>query len=261
MKKILIYSFFALIGILGTGFHEVIFSFLFVKPSIEKIHWDFQGPFGTYNKAALQRGFQVYKEVCSTCHSLKHIRFRELKELGFTAPQIKALAATYTVKTLNDAGEDVERPALPSDAFPSPYPNDLAARAANNGALPPDQSLIVKARHNGPDHVYQILTGYGKTPPKGMTVDDGRYYNPYMSGGQISMPPPLQDDQVTYSDGTKATVDQMARDVVEFLSWASEPEMENRKRLGFTVLIYLLVMTGIFYAAKRKIWRDVNKKH
>ncbi len=228
-----------------------------------KVHWGFKTGFknflwGTYDRAALQRGFQVYKEVCSTCHSLKRIRFRELKFLGFSDAQIKALSATYTFKTLNDAGEEIERPGLPSDALPSPYANDLAARAANNGALPPDQSLIIKARPDGENYVYNILTGYGQTLPKDVTVGDGRYYNPFMSGGQIAMAPPLKEGQVTYSDGTKATVDQMARDVVEFLSWAAEPEMEDRKRLGFSVLLYLFIMTAIFYAAKRKIWREIK---
>lgn len=226
--------------------------------SFEKQQWSFQGPLGTYDKAALQRGFQVYKEVCSVCHSLKRIRFRELSSIGFSAAEIKSLAATYQVKTLNDAGEEVERPALPSDAFPGPYANDLVARSANNGALPPDQSLIVKGRPHGADYVYALLTHYGLEAPKGVTVAEGRHYNPIMSGGQIAMAPPFKDDQVAYSDGTKATVDQMAHDVVTFLSWTSEPEMETRKQSGIAVLLYLLVMTVVLYAVKRRVWRDVK---
>ncbi|MBX9976756.1 MAG: cytochrome c1 [Alphaproteobacteria bacterium] len=220
--------------------------------------WGFKGPLGTYDKAALQRGFQVYKEVCAACHELKRIRFRELAALGFSEPQIKALAATYSIKILNESGEEAERPGIPSDAFPPIHPNELATRAANNGALPPDQSLIIKARPHGEDYIYALLTGYGQTPPKDIVVGEGRYYNPVMAGGQISMAPPLKDGQVTYSDGTKATVSQMAKDVVEFLSWTAEPEMEDRKRTGLAVLLYMLVMTIIFYAAKRKIWKDVK---
>jgi len=222
--------------------------------------WPFKGMFATFDRAALQRGFQVYKEVCSTCHALKRIRLRDLEGIGFNKAQIKALAATYSVKMLNQSGEEAERPAEPSDAFPWIYPNELAARAANNGALPGDHSLIIKARPHGEDYVYALLTGYDENPPEGFKVGEGRHYNPYMTGGQISMAPPLvKEGQVTYSDGTKATVDQMARDVVTFLSWASEPESEERRDLGTAVMLYLLVMTGVFYLAMRKIWKDVKK--
>lgn len=220
--------------------------------------WGFQKFFGTYDRAALQRGFQVYKEVCSTCHSLKRIRFRELSALGFSKAEIKALAATYSIKTLGDKGEETERKGESGDAIPEPYANDFAARAANNDALPPDQSLIIKARHDGADYVYKLLTSYGQIPPKGIVVEEGQYYNPIISGGQISMASPLMDGLITYSDGTKATTHQMARDVVEFLAWASEPELEERRRMGISVFMYLMVMTALFYAAKRKIWKGVK---
>ena len=228
-----------------------------MKP--KKMCWPFEGVLGKFDRAALQRGFQVYKEVCSACHSLKHIRFRELSALGFSEAEIKAIAAAYSFDTLNDDGEKAERKGESSDSFPSPFPNDRAARAAHGGALPPDLSLIIKARPHGPDYVHALLTGYGQKPPEGFVVAEGRYYNPYMNGGQIAMPPPLtQDGLVTYSDGTVATVDQMAKDVVTFLTWASEPEMEERKRLGFAVIIYLLIMTGVFFLAMRKIWKGVK---
>lgn len=228
-----------------------------MKP--KKVSWDFQGMFGKFDRAALQRGLQVYKEVCSACHSVKRIRFRELSALGFSEAEIKAFAAAYNFETLNAEGEKVERKGEPSDHFPSPYANELAARAANGGAYPLDLSLITKARPRGADYVYSLLTGYGQTPPEGVTVGEGRYYNPYMSGGQIAMAPPLtQDGQITYSDGTAATIDQMARDVVTFLSWTAEPEMEERKRIGLAVLLYLLIMTGVFYLAMRKIWKAVK---
>ena len=221
--------------------------------------WPFQKMMGTFDRAALQRGFQVFKEVCATCHSLKRIRFRELEALGFSEAEIKAIAASYTYKTLNNEGETVERKGEPSDSFPFPYENEAAGRAANGGALPPDLSLIVKARPNGVNYVYSLITGYGKTPPKDITVAEGRHYNPFMNGGQIAMAPPLtQDGQITYSDGTKATIDQMAQDIVTFLAWASEPEMEDRKRIGFAVMIYLIIMSGVFFFAMRKIWKAVK---
>ena len=225
----------------------------------EKQAWSFKGIFATYDRAALQRGFQVWKEVCSTCHALKRIHFRELEALGFTKAQVKALAATYSMKTLNASGEEVERPGEPSDAFPWIYPNELAARAANNGALPGDHSLIIKARPDGENYLYSLLIGYNQTPPEGFTIGEGQHYNPYMSGGKISMAPPFtKDGQVTYSDGTVATIDQMAKDLVAFLSWAAEPESEERREMGIAVMLYLLVMTGVFYLAMRKIWKDIK---
>ena len=221
-------------------------------------HWGFEGPFGTYNRASLQRGFQVYKEVCSNCHSMKLMSYRNLEGIGLDAAQVRAIAASVQVPGgTDDSGAAVERNALPSDTFRSPFPNDKAARAANNGALPPDQSDLEKAREGGPNYIDAILTGY-KDAPAGVTVPDGSYYNEYFPGHAIHMPPPLSDDQVTYADGTKATVDQMAHDVTSFLAYASHPEMEQRKRLGVKIVLFLAFMTGLTYVVKRKVWADVH---
>jgi ubiquinol-cytochrome c reductase cytochrome c1 subunit len=221
--------------------------------------WPFEGVFGTFDTAASQRGFQVYKEVCSTCHAVKHLAFRNLEEIGYTEDQVKGIAAQYQVTDgPNDEGQMFQRPARPSDPIPGPFPNDQAARAANNGALPPDLSLITKAREGGPDYVYAILTGF-KDPPAGFKVNEGMYYNQYFAGHQIKMPPPLtQTDQLKYADGTQATVPQMSHDVVSFLSWAAEPNLNDRHRIGFKVILFLIVATGVFYAAKRKIWSRIH---
>jgi len=221
--------------------------------------WPFEGVFGTYDTAASQRGFQVYKEVCSVCHAVKHLAFRNLEEIGYTEDQVKGIAAQYQVTDgPNDEGQMFQRPARPSDPIPGPFPNDQAARAANNGALPPDLSLITKAREGGPDYVYAILTGF-KDPPAGFKVNDGMYYNQYFAGHQIKMPPPLtQTDQLKYADGTQATVPQMSHDVVSFLSWAAEPNLNERHRIGFKVILFLIIATGVFYAAKRKIWSRIH---
>ena len=228
-------------------------------------NFSFEGPFGTFDRAALQRGFQVYREVCSACHSLRHIAFRNLADEGgpgLTADQVRALAAAYRVpagpneqgQTVDANGQPLMRPASPSDYVPPPFPNEQAARASNNGSLPPDLSLIVKARVGGPDYVYSVLTGYGQQPPAGVTVGSGRFYNPYFRGIQISMPPPLNPDSVTYADGTMATVEQQARDVVTFLSWAADPKMEERKRTGFSVMIFLIVLTSLLYFSYQRVW-------
>jgi ubiquinol-cytochrome c reductase cytochrome c1 subunit len=220
--------------------------------------WSFDGIFGTYDKAAMQRGFQVYKQICSACHPVKHLYFRDLAALGYTEDQIKAIAASYQVSDgPNDQGQMYQRAGRPSDPIPGPFPNDEAARAANGGALPPDQSMIVKARDGGPDYVYALLNGY-IAAPKGFTVVPGKYYNEYFPGHNISMPPPLSDGAVTFADGTKATVPQMAHDVVTFLSWASEPNLDARHRIGARVFLFLIVGVGIFYAAKRKIWAAIH---
>ncbi len=226
---------------------------------VPKQKWSFNGPFGTFKKDALQRGFQVYKEVCSTCHSMKHLAYRNLNALGFNEAEIKAIAAEHEITNAqpNLDGQMFKRKALPSDTFVSPYDNDNAARAANNGAFPPDQSLLVKARVGGADYLYALLVGY-QSPPDGERVDAGRHYNIYFPGNQISMAPPLTEGQVTYADGTKATVAQMSHDVVTFLAFAAEPEMEQRKRMGVKVMIYLAVMTVIFYLTMRKIWAGVK---
>ena len=220
--------------------------------------WPFYGVFGTYDQAALQRGFQVYKEVCSACHAVKHLYFRDLTELGYSEDQVKGMAAQAQVQDgPNDQGEMFQRPGRPSDPMPKPFANDQAARAANNGALPPDLSLIVKAREGGVDYVYAILTGFREAPAN-FKMTPGTYYNEYFPGHEIKMPPPLNPNQVKYADGTQATVPQMAHDVVTFLSWAAEPNLEERHRIGFKVMLFLVVVTGIFYAAKRKIWSRVH---
>ncbi|WP_414656090.1 cytochrome c1 [Ferrovibrio sp.] len=220
--------------------------------------WSFDGPFGTFDRAALQRGYQIYKEVCSACHSMKYVAFRNLTEIGFSEAEAKALAAGYQVTDgPNDDGEMFQRPATLADKFPSPFPNDKAARAANGGALPPDLSLVAKARAHGPDYIYSVLTGY-KEAPAGFQVPEGLHYNEGFPGHKIAMPQPLTADQVTYSDGTKATLEQEAHDVTTFLMWTAEPKLEERKRMGLKVMIFLVILTGLFFAAKKRIWRDVH---
>jgi ubiquinol-cytochrome c reductase cytochrome c1 subunit len=220
--------------------------------------WSFDGVFGTYDQASLQRGFQIYKQVCSTCHPVKHLTFRNLSQIGFSEDEVKAIAATYQVTDgPNDQGQMFQRPARPSDPIPGPFPNDQAAKFANNGALPPDQSLIIKAREGGPDYVYALLNGY-ITPPAGFHLASGMYYNEFFLGHAIAMPPPLSPNIVKFADGTPATVPQMAHDIVTFLTWASEPNLEARHRTGFKVFFFLIVAAGVFYAAKRKIWSRIH---
>ncbi|MCW3477578.1 cytochrome c1 [Limobrevibacterium gyesilva] len=219
--------------------------------------WTFDGPFGTYDRAAAQRGFQVYKEVCANCHSLKLGYYRDLKGIGLSDGQIAAIAASVSVPTIGEDGQPAERPGLPSDHFHSPFPNENAARAAMNGALPPDLSLIEKAREGGADYIYALLNGYSE-PPAGMKLGDGMNYNKYFPGNQIAMVQPLQNGQVTYADGTPATQEQMARDVATFLTYMASPEMEDRKRIGVKIVLFLVFMTGITYAVKRKVWADVH---
>ncbi len=224
----------------------------------KQMQWPFDGVFGTFDKPAIQRGMQVYKEVCAACHGLTRVPFRKLSEIGFSEAEIKTLAAEYTFTDgPNDDGDMFDRPGRPSDKFPSPYLNEKQGRAVNNGAYPPDLSLIIKARPDGANYVYSLLTGY-KDAPKGMGMADGQHYNPYMAGGKIAMAAPIQDDQVEYQDGTAATQDQIARDVVNFLQWAAEPEMEVRKSMGIKVMLFLFVFTVLFYVAKKRIWRDVH---
>ena len=228
------------------------------SPQLPRQKWSFDGVFGTYDRASLQRGFQVYKEVCSVCHPVKHLHFRDLTDIGYSEDEVKAIAAGYQVTDgPNDDGQMYQRPGRPSDPIPGPFPNDQAARAANNGALPPDQSLIVKARPGGPDYVYGILTGY-KEPPANFNLLPGMNYNEFFPGHQIAMPPPLSDNAVTFADGVPATVPQMAHDVTSFLTWAAEPRLEDRHRTGFKVTLFLVVAAGVFYAAKRKIWAPIH---
>ncbi len=230
-----------------------------LPPHEPSVGWPQAGIFGTYDRTALRRGFQVYKEVCSACHSLKLLSYRDLADLGFGAPEIKAIAADSQVTDgPDDNGDMYQRPAYAADHFVPPFANDKAARAANGGGLPPDLSLIIKARHGHENYVYSLLTGFDLTPPEGETVANGMNYNPYFPGHQIAMPPPLHDDAVTYADGTKANVGQEARDVVQFLSWAAEPKMEIRKRTGLKVLLFLFVFAGVMYGVKRQIWKDIH---
>jgi ubiquinol-cytochrome c reductase cytochrome b/c1 subunit len=240
--------------------------------------WSFSGPFGTYDPAQLQRGFKIYKEVCSTCHSIKLLAFRNLAEPGgpgFTEAQAATIAAGFQVTDgPNDQGQMFQRPGTLADRFPPPFPNDQAARAGLGGKLPPDMSVLAKARaheggfpqfvidaltlyqEGGPDYIHAILTGY-TDPPKDFTVPPGGQYNKYFPGGSIGMPKPLSDGQVQYTDGTPMTVDQYGKDVSAFLMWAAEPTLDERKKLGFQVLIFLVVLSGLLYFTKKKIWRDV----
>jgi ubiquinol-cytochrome c reductase cytochrome c1 subunit len=220
--------------------------------------FSFQGIFGTFDRAEAQRGLQVYNQVCASCHSLEYVAFRNLGDLGYNGDQIDALAAQYRVTDgPNDQGEMYERPGEAADTFPPPFPNEAAARAANGGAYPPDLSLITKARANGPEYLYALLTSY-EDPPADEELPPGQYWNTAFPGHQIAMPPPLSEGVVEYQDGTEATVEQMAHDVTVFLHWAAEPHMEARKRAGIGVVLFLLVLTGLLYAVKRKVWSDVH---
>lgn len=230
-------------------------------PAISAQSWSFNGPFGTFDRAQLQRGFQVYKEVCAGCHGIKFLSFRNLGEEGgpeFSEEAVKVLAAEVEVQDgPNDEGEMFDRPARPSDAFPSPFPNAQAARAANNGANPPDLSVMAKARTEGADYLYALLTGYADAP-EGATLAEGMSYNKFFPGHQIAMAPPLSDESVEYSDGTAATLDNHARDVSAFLMWAAEPKLEERLRIGFRFMIYLVLLTGFLYLAKRRVWSGLK---
>ncbi len=223
-------------------------------------NWSFSGLFGTFDKASAQRGFQVYREVCSSCHGMRLLSYRHLSGLGYNEDELKALSAQFEIQDgPNDDGETFLRPGRPSDTFVSPYPNQQAARAANGGAYPPDLSLIVKARSGGANYLHALLSGY-KQAPKNFNIPDGMYYNSYYPGNLIAMPQPLYNDGVTYEDGTKATEKQMSEDVTTFLSWASEPEMENRKRLGVTVISFLIVFSILAYFSMKQIWAPIKKK-
>ncbi|MGY9002594.1 MAG: cytochrome c1 [Rhodospirillales bacterium] len=227
------------------------------KPKAQK--WSFSGIFGTYDRAQLRRGFKVYKEVCSACHSLNLVAYRNLMDIGFSEEEVKAIASENEYKDgPNDDGEMFDRPGKPSDRFKAPFANEQAARASNNGANPPDLSLMVKARLRGPDYLYGLLTGYKEVPPKGVTLPEGMSYNTYYPGQQIAMAQPLSDEAVEYKDGTKPTLDQHSRDIVTFLAWTASPELEERKRLGIKVLLFLLVLTGMLFALKRRIWSDLH---
>lgn len=227
--------------------------------SPKSLKWPFTGMTGEFDIRAIQRGFQVYKEVCSACHGLDHLYYRNLLQIGFSEAEVKELASQFNVQDgPNSEGEMYDRPATLSDRFYNPFSNEEAARSANNGAHPVDLSLVIKARPNGANYVYSLLTGYQNKMPKGFNLSDGLYYNPYFHGMQIAMPQPLSDNIVTYLDGTNASVHQMSYDVVQFLQWAAEPEMMDRKSLGLKSLFFLLFFTVIFYIAKQRIWQNVK---
>lgn len=223
-----------------------------------KLDWPHDAIFGTYDKAALQRGFQVYKQVCSACHGMKRLAYRNLRELGYSEDQVKTIAAEYMVTDgPNDEGEMFQRPARPSDAFFAPYANEQQARYVNNGAYPLDLSLIVAARKNGADYIAALLSGYSE-PPEGEELMEGMYWNEYFKGHQIAMAPQLMDGMVEYADGTEATVEQMSYDIASFLTWASDPHHDERKRMGLRVVLFLIVFSVLMYLVKKKVWRDIQ---
>jgi cytochrome c1 len=242
-----------------------------------RLKWSFAGPFGKYDEGQLQRGFKIYKEVCANCHSLDMVSFRNLADPGgpgFTDAQVEALAADYKIKDLDDQGNQIERAGRPADHFPAPFANELAAKAANSVA-PPDMSTLAKARsfssgfpwfifdavtqyqEQGPDYIAALISGF-QDPPKGFNLPANGHYNEYFPGHNIAMPPPLQDGQVTYDDGTPQTVAQYSKDVAAFLMWAAEPHLDARKRIGFQVMIFLIVFAGLMYFTKKKVWSDVH---
>lgn len=226
-------------------------------------NWTFKGLFGKFDRASLQRGYQVYNEVCASCHSIKYLTYRNLAEEGgpeFTEEEAKAIAANFEViDGPNSTGEMFTRPAKLSDKFIMPYANEEEAKSANGGAYPPDMSVLVKARKGGANYIYSVLLGY-EDPPSDIKLDDGVYYNKYMDGNKIKMPAPLSDDLVEYSDGTNATSEQMATDVVNFLMWAAEPHLEKRHKTGFRVIMYLIILTVLVYFSMKKIWSRVESK-
>jgi ubiquinol-cytochrome c reductase cytochrome c1 subunit len=254
------------------------------QAGLKDVHWSFEGPFGKFDQEQLQRGYKVYHDVCSTCHSMNLLSYRNLADKGGPfydpkypnpneSPYAKAIAKDFQVDDIDtDTGDTIKRPATTSDHFKAPFANEYAARAANGGAVPPDMSLLAKAREGGPAYIYSLVTGYADAPA-GLTVSPGKYYNPFYSGdltgfwsgatdkvpvgGLISMPPPLRDDAVTYDDGVKATKDQEAKDVAAFLAWAAEPHQEERKQIGFGVLIYLILFAGLLYASYKRVWRNI----
>ncbi|MFL2509547.1 MAG: cytochrome c1 [Alphaproteobacteria bacterium] len=226
--------------------------------SLPQHEWSFEGITGTFDRGALQRGYQVYSEVCSGCHSMKLLYYRDLIDIGFSEDQVKAIASEFTViDGPNDEGEMFERDARPADRFVSPYLNDNEARANNNGAYPPDLSVITKAKKDGANYIYNLLLGY-KDPPADMEVGEGMYYNIYMAGNQIAMPQPIYDESVDYSDGTNNSAEQIAEDLVVFLTWAAEPELEVRKNLGIKVILFFIILGFIIFLAKNRLWREVH---
>ncbi len=233
------------------------------KEKLLEIDWTFKGLFGKYDRASLQRGYQVYTEVCAACHSMQYLSYRNLAEPGgpeFTEEEAKAIAANFEViDGPNNDGEMFSRPAKLSDKFVMPYDNVEAAKVANGGAYPPDMSVLVKARKGGADYIYSLLLGYDD-PPANINLDDGVYYNKFMYGNKIKMPVPLSDGLVEYNDGTEATEAQMAKDVTTFLMWSAEPHLEARHKTGFRVIVYLIILSILVYLTMKKIWSRVETK-
>ena len=246
------------------------------SPAPPRVKWSFSGPFGKYDRAQLQRGLKVYREVCAVCHGLKYVAFRNLADLGYSEAQVKAIAAEYKIQDgPNDQGDMFEREGRPADYFPTPWPNENAARARYNG-VPPDMSVLAKARgyergfpwfifdmftqfqEHGVDYIHALMVGYKEKPPAGVTLPQGSFYNEYFPGHAIAMPPPLSDKRIDYTDGSPTTVDQFAKDVTAFMMWAAEPHMEARKRIGFQVMIFLIVLAGLLYFTKKKVWADAH---
>jgi ubiquinol-cytochrome c reductase cytochrome c1 subunit len=235
------------------------------------VHYSFEGPFGRFDQAQLQRGLKVYREVCHNCHSMNLVSFTALGEPGAPLydakypkaaenPYVKAFAKGFDIEDIDsETGDKMKRPGIPADHIPAPFANDIAAKGNNGGALPPDMSLLAKAREGGPAYIYSILTGYGETPPADLKLASTQHYNPYMAGKVIAMPKPLADNAVTFDDGTKATLDQEAKDVSAFLYWAAEPKQDQRKQIGLAVMIYLVIFAGLLYAAYRQVWK--NESH
>ena len=248
-----------LLAFLGTSFN----SNSAEKVEYLKTDWSFKGLFGKFDRGSLQRGYQVYTEVCASCHSLKYVSYRNLAEKGgpeFSIEQAKAIASNFEVTDgPNNDGEMFTRPAKLSDKFVMPYANDQEAKLSNGGAYPPDMSVLVKARAGGADYIYSVILGY-EDPPEGMKLDDGVYYNKYMYGNKIKMPPQLYDDLVTYADGTPATPEQMAKDITTFLAWTAEPKLEERHKFGFRAIIYLVILTILVYFSMKRIWSRIETK-
>jgi ubiquinol-cytochrome c reductase cytochrome c1 subunit len=237
---------------------------------MEHVHWHFNGPFGTYDKASMQRGYQVYREVCAACHQLKFLSFRHLGDKGAPFynkkypnpndnPLVKNFAADWTISDIDsETGDVIDRPGIPADRFPPIFPNDAAAKASNGGALPPELSVMVSARIGGADYLYNLLMAYEAEMPEGLEMSPGTHYNPVMDGGAIAMAAPLSDDLVEYADGTPATTEQMAKDVTEFLAWAADPKMEVRKKTGLATMIYLFILSILMWLSYRHVWRNVK---
>ena len=226
--------------------------------AMPKHKWSFSGLTGTFDRASVQRGFKVYREVCAGCHSMKLLYYRDLIDIGFSEEEVKVIAADYTViDGPNNEGEMFERPAKPADHFVSPFANDEEARASNNGSYPPDLSVITKARKYGADYIFNLLQGY-KDPPEDFEIGEGMYYNEWMEGHQIAMAPPLGDGYVDYDDGTENTLSQLAEDVVTFLTWSAEPELEIRKNIGIKVILFFIIFGVVVYFVKQRLWKDIH---